>query len=173
MNCVLFFTLNGWAGKKGVAVTVSEEYSSVSVKFWSHKRSKFYVYAMSERHCLNVKLCTYDSLYVVKCSLTVMNSTFVEVKARNLCGKTAASLLLLVVGNTAQSVVWRNCSTFLATAVFLLCVLFQLFLFELLHFLLCNNITSVILIGATVILFFTNSGKKITFKSSYSQTICL
>lgn len=50
------------------------------------------------------------SLYVVKCSLTVRNSAFAEVKARKLCVKTAASLLLLVLGNaqsaesTAQSV---------------------------------------------------------------------
>lgn len=58
MNCVLFFTLRGWAGRKCFAVTVSEEYSSVSVKFSSHKRSEFYVYALPEGHCLNVGLCT-------------------------------------------------------------------------------------------------------------------
>lgn len=68
---------------------------------------------------------------MVKCSLAVMNSTFAAVKARNLYGKTAASLLLLVLGTTAQSVLWRNCSAFLATAVFLLFVLFHPCLFEL------------------------------------------
>lgn len=131
MNCLLFFTLNGLAGIRCFAITVNEEYSNVGVKFSSHKRSEFYVYALPEGRCLNVGLCTYDSLYVVKCSLTVMNNTFAEVKARSLCGKTAASLLLLVLGNTAQSVLWRNCSRFLATAVFLLCVLFHFCLCEL------------------------------------------
>lgn len=131
MNCLLVFTLNGLAGMRCFAVTVSEEYSNVGVKFSSHKKLEFCVYALPEGCCLNVGLCTYDSLYVVKCSLTVMNNTFAEVKARNLCVKTAASLLLLVRDNTAQSVLWRNCSSFLATAVFLLCVLFHLCLFEL------------------------------------------
>lgn len=113
------------AGIRCFAVTVSEEYSSVGIKFSSHKGSKFCVYALPEVHCLNVGLSTYDSLYMVKCSLTVMNSSFAEVKARNLYGKTAASLLLLVLSNTGQSVLWRHCSAFLAIAVFLLFVLFH------------------------------------------------
>lgn len=58
MNCVFLFTLNGWSGIRCFAVTASEEYSSVGVKFSSHKRSKFSVYALPEGHCLNVGLCT-------------------------------------------------------------------------------------------------------------------
>lgn len=58
MNCMLVFTLNGWAGITCSAVTISGEYSSVIVKFSSHKRSEFYVYALPEGHCLNVGLCT-------------------------------------------------------------------------------------------------------------------
>lgn len=62
MNSVLFFTLNGLAVIRCFAVTVSKEYSNVSVKFSAHKRSEFYVYALPEGHFLNVGLCPYDAI---------------------------------------------------------------------------------------------------------------